>query len=199
MRAGGTRVAALLFVVQATGVADAARYRDAVRRTFSVTGQAAVSVARLLAIDASTPAAVSLELGKSESWAVHLLEPASGKQPRNSGEAPPRFNTVEFSPHPVPVMRIGPYWLDQATALPVSRPGLYSIGSPLIPEALGDAGPWTELVTRLKGLPEWNDALAQRLRRCFAAPDATEVCIEVHGMVDWERNAPAYKVVVSAR
>ncbi len=54
--------------------ASAARYPNAVEKTFVVTGDAATSLAALFGMPTTGASSVSLELDKGVTWAIYLLK-----------------------------------------------------------------------------------------------------------------------------
>jgi hypothetical protein len=178
-----TAVLCIAFPMNASG----ARFPNAVEKTFTVTGDAATSVAALLGLSATGPSSVSLPLDKGVAWAVYLLK-LDTKTPITSGDGPPRWNKVSFSTAPVPTLTLAPYWLDLATALPNSRPGYYSFSSPFLTKDAKANDPWTRMLRRLKTEPGWNAGAFPQFQRCFAPTGTTELCISVYGSKDYTDN-----------
>jgi hypothetical protein len=164
--------------------ASAARFPNAVEKTFVVTGEAATSLAALLGMSTSGSSSISLPLDKGVAWAVYLLKQDT-KTPLYNGDGPPRWNRVAFSASPVPTLTLAPYWLDLATALPNSRPGYFSFSSSFIAADLKASEPWTQMLKRLKNEPGWNSKGFPQFARCFTSTDKTELCIAVYANKDY--------------
>jgi hypothetical protein len=167
--------------------ASAARFPNAIEKTFVVTGSAATSVATLLGMSTSRPASFSLPLDKGVAWAVYLLKQDT-KTPIYNGDGPPRWNRVTFSTSPSNTLTLGPYWLDLATALPNSRPGYYSFSSPFIAEDPKANDPWTQMLKRLKTEAGWSSKAFPEFGRCFTSTDKTVVCVAVYASKDYTGN-----------
>ncbi|MGC1380389.1 MAG: hypothetical protein WA814_05125 [Candidatus Baltobacteraceae bacterium] len=167
--------------------ASAARFPNAVEKTFVVTGDAAVSLATLLGMSTSGSSSVSLPLDKGVAWAVYLLKQDT-KSPIYNGDGPPRWNRVAFSASPLPTLTLAPYWLDLATALPNSRPGYYSFSSPFIAEDRKAGEPWAQMLKRLKREPGWDSKGFPQFQRCFTATDKTGICVAVYASKDYTNN-----------
>ena len=182
----------------ATAPASAARFPNAVEKRIVVTGNAAASVAALLGLSSSQPS-TTLQLGKSDAWAVYLLKQDT-KTPLSSGKGPPRYNRVTFSVSPIASLTIQPYWLDLATQLPESKPGYYSFGSPFLSEQSANDG-WSQILRRLKGEPGWNANARPQFRRCFVSNEKAEICIAVYGAKDYASNSASdgYQEIVTVR
>lgn len=167
--------------------ASAARFPNAVERTFVVTGDAATSIARLLGMPTSGSSSILLPLDKGVGWAVYLLKQDT-KTPLYNGDGPPRWNRVTFSAAPAPTLKLAPYWLDLATALPNSRPGYFSFSSPFIDHDLKANDPWSVMLKRLKIAPGWNSKAFPEFQQCFTSSDRTETCIAVYADKDYTGN-----------
>ena len=187
-RKAATTVAALaVFCSLLPMTAFGARFPNAVKKTFAVTGHAATSVATLLGMSTSGSSSVSLPLDKGVAWAVYLLKQDT-KTPLYNGDGPPRSNRVAFSSSPVPTLTLAPYWLDLATALPNSRPGYYSFSSPFIAQDLKSNDSWTQMLKRLKSEPGWDSKGFPQFQRCFTSADKTGICIAIYGNKDYINN-----------
>jgi hypothetical protein len=167
--------------------ASAARFPNAVEKTFVVTGDAAASVAQLLGMSTSGSSSVSLPLDKGMAWAVYLLKQDT-KTPIYNGDGPPRWNRVTFSASPLPTLTLAPYWLDLATALPNSRPGYYSFSSPFIAKDLRANDPWSQMLKRLKNEPGWDGEGFPQFQRCLKSTDKTGICVAVYANKDYTNN-----------
>jgi hypothetical protein len=166
--------------------ASAARFPNAVEKTFVVSGSAAITVAALLGLSMKG-SSISLPLDKGTAWAVYLLKQDT-KTPISNGDGPPRWNKVTFSASPGPTLTIAPFWLDMATALPNSQPGDYSFSSPFIAQDFKPHDPWTQMLARLKKEPGWDANAHPQFQRCFASQDKTQICIAVYGLTDYTNN-----------
>ena len=177
-------VAAAIFCALLPVSVSGARFPNAMEKQIAISGDAAVSVARLLGLSSSAPSSISLQLGRSDAWAVYLLKHDT-KQEITNGNGPARYNVVRFSAAPIPSLTIGPYWLDLATQLPESRVGYYSFGSPFISEDLKSSEPWAQLVRRLKRESGWNSNGRPQFKRCFTSVEKNEICTDVYGGKDY--------------
>jgi len=166
---------------------SAARFPNAVEKTVVVTGDAATSLAALLGMSTSGSSSISLPLDKGVAWAVYLLKQDTNP-PIYSGDGPPRWNRVTFSPFPVPTLTLAPYWLDLATALPNSRPGYFSFSSSFIAKDFKANNPWTQMLKRLKNEPGWNSKGFPQFSRCFTSSDKAEICVAVYANKDYTNN-----------
>jgi hypothetical protein len=177
--------AALKCLMTAWGVAlctDAfsARFPNAVERKIVLTGQAAISLAQLFGFEASATSSATLRLDRNAAWAVYLLKQDTKEPLSNDNEgSPARYDVVEFSPSPVPSMTISPYWLDLGTRAPESDVGSYSFASWFLREDLPGGDAWTQLVKRLKTVPDWKDAGDTAFERCFTSRERVELCVSV--------------------
>lgn len=167
--------------------ASAARFPNAVEKTFVVTGGAAATLATLLGISTSRSSSVSLPLDKGVAWAVYLLKEDT-KTPIYNGDGPPRWNRVTFSASPLPRLTLAPYWLDLATALPNPRPGYYSFSSPFIAEGLKANDPWSQMLKRLKKEPGWDSKGFPQFQRCFTSTNKIRICVAVYANKDYAGN-----------
>jgi hypothetical protein len=176
-----------------------ARFPNAVEKQIEISGDAAVSVATLLGLSSSGSSSISLQLGRSDAWAVYLLKHDTKKEITN-GSGPARYNLFRFSAAPIASLTIGPYWLDLATQLPETRVGYYTFGSPFISEDLKSSEPWAQLLRRLKRESGWNSSRRLQFQRCFTAVAKNEICLDVYGDKDYasdpERNG--YLITVTA-
>jgi hypothetical protein len=153
-------------------------------------------------MSAREPSSLALQLGRGEAWAVYLLKQDTSVPLYNDNDGSPvRTNLVAFSPGPVPLLTISPFWLDQGTALPMTRVGYFSFGSPFLGEALDGKDPWTQLLRRLQQQPGWNTASVPQFHRCFPPPEGTELCIDVYGTKDYPDNIEknGYVIGITAR
>jgi hypothetical protein len=167
--------------------ASAARFPNAVEKTFVVMGAAATSVATLLGMSTSGSSSTSLPLDKGVAWAVYLLKQDT-KLPLYNGDGPARSNRVTFSASPLPKLTLAPYWLDLATALPNARSGYYSFSSPFIAKDLNASDSWTQMLKRLKNEPGWDRKGFPQIQRCFTSADKTGICVAVYGNKDYTNN-----------
>jgi hypothetical protein len=178
-------VLALLVAMPAAG----AKYPNAVEKQIVVTGAPAAAFAEMLGMSSHEPSSLALQLGRGEAWAVYLLKQDTKVPLDNDNDgAPVRTNLIAFSPGPVPSLTISPFWLDQGTALPMTRVGTFSFGSPFLGEALDGNDPWTLILRRLKQESGWTATAYRQFHRCFSPPDATELCIDVYGIKDYADN-----------
>lgn len=194
----GAVAAAICSVLLPVSVSGA-RFPNAVEQQIVISGDAAVSVTRLLGLSSSAQSSISLQLGRSDAWAVYLLKHDT-KQEITNGNGPARYNVVRFSSVPIPSLTIGPYWLDLATQLPESRVGYHSFGSPFISEDLKSNSPWAQLLRRLKRESGWNSNRRPQFQRCSTSVEKNEICIDVYVGKDYasdpERNG--YLVTITA-
>lgn len=167
--------------------ASAARFPNAVEKTFVVTGSAALSIARMLGLPASGSSSVSLPLDKGVAWAVYLLKQDT-KTPLYNGDGPPRWNHITFSSAPIPTLKLAPYWLDLATALPNSRPGYFSFSSPFLEKDPKANDGWSGMLKRLKNEPGWNGKGFPEFQRCFSSSAKSQICIAVYAAKDYTGN-----------
>ena len=183
------RLAILLLALLVAMPAVGAKYPNAVEKQIVVTGAAAAAFAETLGMSSREPSSLALQLGRGEAWAVYLLKQDTKEPLYNDNDGSPvRTNLVAFSPGPVATVTISPFWLDQGTALPVTRVGYFSFGSPFLAEGLNGDDRWTQLLRRLKQEPGWTGTAYRQFRRCFSPPDATELCIDVYGIKDYADN-----------
>lgn len=182
-------LAAALCGLAAGAPAFAAKAPAAVERRITLTGPAAAALAELLGLSPAAAATVSLRLGYSTAWAVHLLKQDTKERMRNDDEGPPaRYDLIELSPAPRPSITISPYWRDLGTRLPMPEVGSYSFESPFLREDLPGSEPWTRLVKRLEADPAWNRLDHTPFKRCFASPDRVELCVMVLRQDDYPDN-----------
>jgi hypothetical protein len=181
--------------------AAAARAPDAVEKTITITGDAAASAAELFGLAPAGPSSVSLQLSRPDAWSVYLLKQDTKERIWDDVGTPARYDTVRFSPAPVPSLSISLYWLDLGTRLPYQKVGYFSIDSPFLSEHLTEDGAWTQLVRRLKAKPGWNEAAAVQFRRCVTSSAGAELCIEVlrdEGYSDDNKPRTGHVAVVTA-
>ena len=167
--------------------ASAARFPNAVEKTFAITGEAATAVARLLGMSAKGTSSVLLPLDTGTAWAVYLLKQDT-KTPIYNGDGPPRWNRITFAASPHPVLTLAPYWLDLATALPNSLPGYYSFSSPFLAAAGNANDPWSLMLARLKREPGWNRTAYPQFKRCYESADSSAICVSVYASTKYTKN-----------
>jgi len=178
-----------------------ARFPNAIEKTISVTGDAAVSIAQLLGLPLPGPSSLSLPLGNNDAWAVYLLKQDTRERLWNDNNgSPPRFNTITFSASPVSSLTISPFWLDLGTRLPEAKAGHYSFGSPFLLEDRDRNDPWTRLLGRFMGESDWSRKNRQPFRRCVTSAEKIELCIDVFAAVDYTGNIQrnGYRIEIEA-
>lgn len=179
----------LLLILMVPMSASGARFPNAIEKTFVLTGDAAVLGADLLGLSVQTPSSPPLRLGRGEAWAVYLLKQDTKEPLYNDNDgAPPRDNQAAYAEAPVPTLTLGPYWLDQGTALPAPKPGAFSFGSPFLPATLGGSDPWTRLLRRLQQESGWTPGAVPEFKRCAGPPDGPSLCVVAYAVKDYPNN-----------
>jgi hypothetical protein len=190
-----------LCVLATCAPAFAAKAPDAVERTITFTGSAALSFGELFGLSPAAGSTVSLRLGRATAWMVYLLKQDTKERLWNDNEgSPARYEVIELSSGPIPSITISPYWLDEATRLPSPEVGSYSFESPFLREDLPDSEPWTRLIKRLQAGPGWDRAGDTPFKRCFASPERVELCVTVMRRDDYPDNkkVSGYIVLIEA-
>lgn len=122
----------ILFILIAWNInfTQAARFPNAIEKTFVLEGNGTIELANLLLIQTKKNQEVVIELGRSDSWAVYLLKQDAKDVLNNSDNRMPlRENILKFTFSENPKVEIGKYWLDQGSSLPNPRPNVYSFST----------------------------------------------------------------------
>lgn len=170
--------------------AFAARFPNAVEKTFILVGPDAVVAAKFFGIDHKNDSKAQLPLGPSDSWAVYLLKKDTAKELNNSDDGmPQRTNLIKFSASPTPSLSIGNFWLDEGTALPYPHPGVYSFGSTWFPsngeERNGDVlsderKAWQPLIAEMKKEKKVHSPNSfKRAERVFDFQNGTQLTVQL--------------------
>ena len=168
-----------------TTPACGARFPNAVERSFTLSGAPAAAAAAFLGVTERG----TFRLGRGEAWAIYLLKQDTPEPLYNDNDgSPPRDNVVAFTAGPVPVLTLGPYWLDQGTRLPNPEPGAFSFGSPFLIEATDGGGPWAALLRRAQAEADWRPGAQPEFRRCFGPAAGGELCVTIYQIKDYVNN-----------
>ena len=182
--------------VLAPDTVQAARFPNAVEKSFVFTGEPAATLAKLFGLSNAT-SSESLALGRVDAWAVYLLKQDT-RQKITNGDGPPRHNLVRFTAGPVATLTISPFWMDLGTREPDPKPGYYSFTSPFVAESANDG--WARLLSSLKNLPGWSPNGRPQFERCWESNNR-ELCVDVYGATDYastpERSGYAISITTS--
>lgn len=176
------------------GSATAARFPNAVERSFTLGGESASTLARFLGLSASSMSSVRLPFNKHDAWAVYLLKKDTPQELLNSNDKmPSRENLLQFSQSPEPVIAISPYWLDLATQLPAREEGVFSFSSPPV-EKSDPQSAWAVLLRALSQEPEWKEGRQLSYERTFSSTSATKLRLRV-----WANDSSSFVVQIAIR
>lgn len=181
--------------------AAAARFPNAVERSFTLHGEAARSAAGWLGLDAGRAGSLSFRLGRGEAWAIYLLKQDTPEPLSNDNKgSPPRHNTLAYESSPkTPKLTLGPFWLDLGTRGPQPLPGTYSFSSGFLPAALEGDDAWVTLARRLRSDPAWSSGARPQLSRCVADDLRVELCLEIYPAHDYEADRDGHVVGFTIR
>lgn len=148
-----------------------ARYPNAIEKTVVLTGEAAVSVAKLFGLACAGSVSLPVQIKAEQA----------------------EYNVLTFSPSPEASLSISPHWLDLQTG-PPWQPGAYAVYSPLVTAELDTSSPWWLLLQHFKKeTPPAQWQKGHSARRCFDFAHNLELCIEVHV---WEQQKQGLSMTV---
>jgi hypothetical protein len=191
------RMGVLLFALLIPVSAQGARFPDATEGQIVLVEEAAASAAALLGLTGPGSAQVFLRVGPGEAWAVHLLKKETKEPLYNDNDGTPaRYNRAAFTASSSPTLSLSSFWLDLGTALPATRSGYFSFGSPFISESPDPNDPWTRIFQRLRSEPQWNRGAVPQLRNCFTSAEEAELCVELYAVSDYTHNVERHGYIV---
>lgn len=159
--------------------AQGAKFPASLPKTFSVTGETALSWAKLLGLPLDRGATLTYPLRPAEVNAHNL------RNPEQSSDA--LSNQIIWDPSG-PSLKLTGDWLDQMTGS-IRKPPRFTFGAPFIPDDMSGGGPWVDLL-RSFGFPREKtppEALAL-LERRVSGDSLPKLTVTIYRAQGWLRN-----------
>ncbi len=183
--------------------ASAAKAPSAVECDIEISGKALDDLVKLLGLKADNPS-VQFELSSFTAWAVYQLRQDTPQKLWNTEGQPKRYNSVSLrvGSNGAPILLFKPFWLDQGTALPNFRPGVYSFTLETVDENSTEDSPQARLVKILKNSPDWRAIKEKRqgeiaYEKQFRSTDGIPLKLVVYGMNIYSGNTVRWGYAVS--
>lgn len=183
--------------------ASAAKAPAAIECNIEISGKELEEVVKLLGLRQENPS-IQLELSSFTAWAVYLLKQDTPEKLWNTNGQPKRYNSISLrsGSNGVPGLVFKPFWLDQGTALPNPRLGVYSFMLETVDENSTEDSPQARLVQTLSSSPDWRAIKEKRqgeiaFEKQYRSAEGISLKLTVYGMNIYRANTASWGYAIS--